>query len=74
LWVVEEIVDREWRWHEYANGGGRWNAYYLVKWKRLPIVRGLLGTSVAIEEVCGQDVERIRSEAKPAETEDETVW
>jgi transposase InsO family protein len=36
LWVVEDIVDREWRWHSYANGTGRWNAYYLVKWEGFP--------------------------------------
>jgi len=27
LWVVEDIIDREWRLHVYAKGGGRWNAY-----------------------------------------------
>ena len=37
LWVVENIVDREWRWHSYANGTGKWNAYYLVKWKGFPL-------------------------------------
>jgi hypothetical protein len=30
LWIEEDIIDREWRWHTYANGTGRWNAYYLV--------------------------------------------
>jgi hypothetical protein len=36
LWVVENIVDRGWRWHSYAHGTGKWNAYYLVKWKGFP--------------------------------------
>jgi hypothetical protein len=34
--LVEDILDREWRWHPYKNGGGAWTSYYLIKWLNYP--------------------------------------